>query len=106
VTKRLPGDERGHVPVARLATRAQRQLALVNGVLVALRQRMVIHGEQAASAEIIDLVATPLRRLLAVRRDRQFPMAPQDRPGSAAAVHCRQGLAVIAAGDPSRAGLG
>ena len=59
------------------AERAQHQLELVNGVLVALRQRITSPDTQAASADIIDLVAVPLRRLLAVRRDRRFPTAPE-----------------------------
>lgn len=62
------------------AERAQRQLELVNGLLVALRHRLAAgHGARAegGTAELVDLIAPPLRVLRAVRRDRQFPASPE-----------------------------
>ncbi len=55
----------------------RRQLELVNALLVALRQRLVADDRLAASAEVIDLLARPLRVLKAIRRDRQFPASPE-----------------------------
>ena len=62
------------------ADKARRQLELVNELLVMLRQRL--HADdgsavRAASAEVIDLVASPLRVLKAVQRSHQFPTAPE-----------------------------
>lgn len=60
--------------------KARRQLDLVNELLVMLRQR---HSEangasaRSSSAEVIDLVAPPLRVLRAVQRDRQFQPSPE-----------------------------
>ncbi len=51
------------------------QLELVNGLLVMLRQQLVV-GDGAA-ADVIDLVASPLRVLRAVQRDQQFPASPK-----------------------------
>ena len=59
------------------AEKAHRQLELVNALLVSLRQRLAADARPAASAEIIDLVSTPLRLLKAVQRDRQFAVAPE-----------------------------
>ncbi len=59
------------------AEKAHRQLELVNALLVSLRQRIAADARPAASAEIIDLVSTPLRLLKAVQRDRQFAVAPE-----------------------------
>ena len=59
------------------AEKAHRQLELVNALLVSLRQRLAADARPAASAEIIDLVSTPLRLLKAVQRDRQFSVAPE-----------------------------
>ena len=56
--------------------RANQQLELVNGLLVALRKRLT-NGGSYGSAEIVDLVSSPLRVLNAVRRDRQFPLPPE-----------------------------
>ena len=62
------------------ADRAQRQLELVNGLLMALRHRLAA-GDGArpkgGAAEVVDLIAPPLRVLRAVRRDRQFPAPPE-----------------------------
>jgi superfamily II DNA or RNA helicase/HKD family nuclease len=62
------------------AESATRQLELVNHLLFTLRQRLA-GGDgadpSAAESQIVDLVAPPLRVLRAVRRDRQFPAAPE-----------------------------
>jgi hypothetical protein len=61
------------------ADKAKRQLELVNELLVMLRQRLhagVGSNEASASAEVVDLVAAPLRVLRAVQRDLQFPASP------------------------------
>ncbi len=57
-----------------------RQLELVNDLLVMLRQRLNTGGSMAASmasADVVDLVASPLRVLRAVKRDQQFPASPE-----------------------------
>jgi hypothetical protein len=59
------------------AEKANRQLELVNALLVSLRQRLSADARPAASAEIIDLVSAPLRLLKGVQRDRQFSVAPE-----------------------------
>lgn len=62
------------------ADRSRRQLELVNELLVTLRQRLAAgHGEETtvAAAEVVDLIAQPLRVLRAVRQDQQFPPAPE-----------------------------
>ena len=61
------------------AEKAKRQLELVNGLLVMLRQRLAGSSADGASAagEVVDLVAPPLRVLRAVQRDQQFPMSPE-----------------------------
>lgn len=58
----------------------KRQLELVNELLVMLRRRLAAEdstGTSAGSAEVIDLVADPLRVLRAVQRDQQFRAAPE-----------------------------
>lgn len=58
----------------------KRQLDLVNELLVMLRRRIAAEdgaGSSAGSAEVIDLVADPLRVLRAVQRDQQFRAAPE-----------------------------
>lgn len=66
----LSGDE---------AEKAKRQLELVNGLLVMLRQRLAGSSADGASAagEVVDLVVPPLRVLRAVQRDQQFPVSPE-----------------------------
>ena len=62
------------------ADKPRRQLELVNDMLVMLRQRLSTGGSSAAamaSADIVDLVASPLRVLRAVKRDQQFPASPE-----------------------------
>ena len=59
------------------AEKANRQLELVNALLVSLRERLSADARPAASAEIIDLVSTPLRLRKGVQRDRQFSVAPE-----------------------------
>lgn len=60
------------------AEKAKRQLELVNGLLVMLRQRLAGSSADGANAagEVVDLVAPPLRVLRAVQRDQQFPVSP------------------------------
>lgn len=58
----------------------KRQLELVNELLVMLRRRLAAADGASAptgSAEVIDLVADPLRVLRAVQRDQQFRAAPE-----------------------------
>lgn len=57
--------------------RSQRQLELVNALLVALRERLTLDGQFSPLAEIVDLVAQPPRLLKALQSDRQFPEAPE-----------------------------
>lgn len=62
------------------ADKPRRQLELVNDLLVMLRQRLSTGGSSAAamaSADVVDLVASPLRVLRAVKRDQQFPASPE-----------------------------
>lgn len=62
------------------ADKAKRQLELVNELLVMLRQRLHANAGSSgvsASAEVVDLVASPLRVLRAVQRDQQFPASPE-----------------------------
>lgn len=59
------------------ADRAVRQLELINGLLVTLRKRLVAGDGPAESADIVDLVSSPLRVLKAIRRDRRFPAPPE-----------------------------
>lgn len=65
ILEEAPGDDAG---------KARRQLELVNGLLVELRRQL---SGRAASAEVVDLFADPLRVLRAVRRDRQFTAPPE-----------------------------
>ena len=64
----LAGDE---------SERSRHQLDIVNALLVALRQRLAAASEREHAADVIDLVAQPLRVLRAVQRDRQFPVSPE-----------------------------
>jgi hypothetical protein len=60
------------------ADKAKRQLELVNELLVMLRQRLNASGDSngaSASAEVVDLVASPLRVLRAVQRDQHSTRA-------------------------------
>lgn len=59
------------------ADRAHRQLELVNALLLALRHRLTGDDDTGQSAEIVDLVASPLRALRAVTWNRQFPVSPE-----------------------------
>jgi hypothetical protein len=69
------------------ADRAKRQLELVNELLVMLRQRLNARAGSSgasASAEVVDLVASPLRVPRAVQRDQRFPRRRRSawpRPG-------------------------
>ena len=67
----LPGED---------ADKVKAQLELVNGLLVMLRQRLVGGVGEAGtgpSADVIDLIASPLPVLRAVQRDQQFPASPE-----------------------------
>lgn len=62
------------------ADKAKRQLELVNALLVMLRQRLNVGDDSigaVASADVVDLVASPLRVLRAVQRNQQFPSSPE-----------------------------
>ncbi|EFK94881.1 type III restriction protein res subunit [sediment metagenome] len=62
------------------ADRPRRQLELVNELLVTVRQRLLFSnpaGTAVAPAEVVDLVASPLRVLRAVQRDQQFVPSPE-----------------------------
>lgn len=60
------------------AATSSRQLELINALLVQLRQRLAGATPQAdGAAEVIDLVAAPLRRLKAVQHQQQFAVAPE-----------------------------
>lgn len=59
------------------AGKAHRQLELVNALLILLRERLTADSQPAASAEIIDLVSSPLRVLKAVQREGHFAGAPE-----------------------------
>ena len=67
----LPGDG---------ADKAQHQLALVNGLLVMLRQRLQADagvGAKSNPADVVDLVVSPLQVLRAVQRNSQFAQPPE-----------------------------
>ena len=56
---------------------ALRQLELVNSILVALRKRLTADDAPAVGAQVVDLIASPLRVLKAIQRDRQFSAPPE-----------------------------
>jgi superfamily II DNA or RNA helicase/HKD family nuclease len=64
----LPGDETG---------KAARQLEFVNALLLALRERFAAQANGAVSADVVDLIASPLRMLKAIQHDRQFQRPPE-----------------------------
>ncbi|MDH4392280.1 MAG: DUF3427 domain-containing protein [Aquabacterium sp.] len=67
----LPGDD---------ADKGHQQLALVNDLLVVLRQRLQAAaggGAPGEPADVVDLLAPPLRVLRAVQRDGQFAVPPE-----------------------------
>lgn len=55
----------------------RRQLELVNTILVALRERLRSDMRDADAAQIVDLVAPPPRRLIAVSRTPQAAVRPE-----------------------------
>ena len=62
------------------ADKAKLQLELVNELLVTLRQRLRASGGSSSptpSAEVVELVTSPLQVLKAVQRDQQFPSSPE-----------------------------
>lgn len=67
----IAGDDTG---------KARPQLELVNALLATLRQRLGTGGAAdtaATTAEVIDLVSSPLRVLKAVQRSQHFPASPE-----------------------------
>lgn len=54
----------------------RRQLELGNALLVALRQRLAADEASAEAAELVDLIASPVRVVKAIHKDRQFPQSP------------------------------
>ena len=60
-----------------VADKSRRQLELVNELLVTLRRRLLASGDTLQSAEVVDLIAPPMRLLKAIRRDGQFASSPE-----------------------------
>ncbi len=58
-------------------SKARRQLEIVNALLVELRHRLAAEAGEDKSGDVVDLVASPLRLLKAIRHDRQFPTPPE-----------------------------
>jgi superfamily II DNA or RNA helicase/HKD family nuclease len=55
----------------------RRQLELVNGLLVTLRQKLESEESKVVSAEVIDLISQPARLLKAIQRNQQFQTPPE-----------------------------
>ncbi|WP_366523748.1 DUF3427 domain-containing protein [Nevskia ramosa] len=53
------------------------QLVLINELLVCLRSRLQAQSKSVDTAALIDPVALPASVLKSIRRDRQFPVAPE-----------------------------
>lgn len=68
VLDELPGDD---------GDKLKAQLALINDLLVGLRRRLAGQAKAADAAALIDPVPLPARVLKSIRRDRQFPVAPE-----------------------------
>jgi superfamily II DNA or RNA helicase/HKD family nuclease len=68
VLDELPGDD----DQKRLA-----QLGLINDLLVGLRSRLAREARAGDPAALLDPVTMPARVLKSIRRDRQFPVAPE-----------------------------
>ncbi len=64
----LPGDE---------SDKAEKQLELVNALLVQIRKILSSESDGNDATSILDLVSSPLRRLRAIHHDRQFPTPPE-----------------------------
>jgi superfamily II DNA or RNA helicase/HKD family nuclease len=66
----LPGDT---------SDKTKRQLELVNELLVAMRLRLAAESgsDVPLAADVVDLIASPLQVLKAIRRDHQFPVPPE-----------------------------
>ena len=64
----LPGDE---------SDKAEKQLELVNALLVKIRKILSSESDGNDATSILDLVSSPLRRLRAIHHDRQFPTPPE-----------------------------
>ena len=60
-----------------VADKSRRQLELVNELLVTLRRRLLASSDTLQSAEVVDLIAPPVRLLKAIRRDGQFASSPE-----------------------------
>lgn len=59
------------------AHRANHQLALMNGMLIDLRQRIRTESGSSETVEVIDLLASPLRVLKGIQSAKQFHTAPE-----------------------------
>ena len=59
------------------ADKGQRQLALVNALLVELRDRLRVQAKPRWEEASVELVASPLRVLKAIKADGRFPVAPE-----------------------------
>ncbi len=59
------------------ANKARRQLEIVNALLAELRHRLAAEAGEDKSGDVVDLVASPLRLLKAIQRDKQFPTPPE-----------------------------
>ena len=57
--------------------KGQRQLALVNALLVELRDRLRVQAKPRWEEASVELVASPLRVLKAIKADGRFPVAPE-----------------------------
>lgn len=85
----------------------KRQLELVNELPVMLRHRLAAGDNSDASsgsAEVIDLVAQPLRVLRAVQREGQFQASPEIGLAAPWLFTAGKGSPSLA-GDPSRVGI-
>ena len=61
------------------AERARRQLEIVNGVLVALRDKLAAEASPEGSHKVVDLIADPMRVLKAVRSGGRYRTHPEAR---------------------------
>ncbi len=68
ILEEMPGEE---------SDKAQRQLELVNTLLVQIRQRLLSESCGDNLSNIIELVSSPLRRLRGIYPDREFPTPPE-----------------------------
>ena len=76
-----PASWQPYLTMFRVTTsiKSKQQLELVNGLLVTLLQRLKLSTDpngNIPSAEVVDLVASPMRVLRALQRDQQLPASP------------------------------